>query len=151
MNTTKTPPIPKKYTRKRKVEFWGATYNVTPAVCKGHLGDGKLLLGFQCANTRPDYYLIRVGSDFFEDNDGDTDGYERIDVVIDAIEDEFGEKEREREYLMEDLKSQGIEPTAENTDLNGNEDRLGWPVLSLDSGYHWWEVCRLKEPKEPKR
>lgn len=30
-----------------------------------------------------------------------------------------------------------IEPTAENTDLAGNEDRLDWPVLSLDSGYAW--------------
>lgn len=145
--TKSPPPIPRKYSRKRKVEFWGSTHEITPAVARSHLGDGKLLLGFSCLNTRPDYYLIRVDSKFFDDDDDDI--MDRIEEdVIDALADEFGEKEREREYLTDDLREQGIEPTAENTDLNGNEDLLGWPVLSLDSGWSWWVEAKLKPRKK---
>lgn len=139
---TTAPPIPDEYTRTRTVHHWGSDYEVTPAVATEALGDGKLLLGFQCLNTRPDYYLIRVDSGFFAD--GEDDISDRIDdEVLDALIDKFGEKEREREYLKDDLREKGIEPTGENTDLAGNEDRLGWPVLSLDSGFHWWEEARL--------
>ena len=138
----KPPPIPKKYTRKRTVHFWGSDYKVKPAAVVGFHGDGRLLLGFQCLNTRPDYYLVRVDSAFFSDDD-DEDGCDKIEEVVELIEEEYSEKEREREYLADDLRAKGIEPTADNTDLAGNEDRLGWPALSLDSGYHWWEVAKL--------
>lgn len=136
MPKTIPPPIPRSFTRKRKVHWWGGDYTVKPAVVKAHLGDGKLLLWFQCLNTRPDYYLIRVDSGFYGKPGSESD-YENIGEVIEAIEEEFGEKEREREYLADDLRTLGIEPTGDNTDLAGNEDRLGWPVLSLDSGYCW--------------
>lgn len=134
------PAIPKKYTRARKTEWWGKSYTVKPAAASAHLGDGKLLLAVQCLNTRPDYYLIRVDSKFHEDGN---DGYDSIDGVIEALIDEFSEMEREREELENDLREQGIEPDGDNTDLDGNETVLGWPVLSLDSGYHWWTEAEL--------
>jgi|SRR5581483_287790 len=136
MTTTKPLPISRKYRKPRTVRFWGGDYTITPVVCEECHGDGKLLLQFQPLNTRPNYYIIRVDSAFFSDPD-DPDGYEKIDEVIDLLIEEFSEKEREREYLADDLRAQGIEPDDDNTDLAGNEDRLGWPVLSLDSGYGW--------------
>jgi hypothetical protein len=140
--TTKPPPIPKKHTKTHKVHFWGSDYTVTPAVVEAHHGDGKLLMWFAPLNTRPNYYLVRVDSRFFKCDEDDV--YYKIEsVVIEMIEEEFSEKEREREYLADDLRAQGIEPDHTNTDLAGNEDRLGWPVLSLDSGYSWGVVCRL--------
>lgn len=142
--TIKRPPsIPTKFTRKRRVRHWGNEYDVTPAVVRQHMGNGRLLLALQPLNTRPNYYLIRVDSTFFDDEDTD-DFLDRIDEVKDMIADEYGDKESERELLADDLRAQGIEPDASNTDLAGNEDRLGWPVLSLDSGCGWWEVARLK-------
>lgn len=136
MSKLKAPPIPRRFTKTRKVHWWGSDYTVKPVVVKAHLGDGGLLLYFQPLNTRPDYYLIRVDSNFYGEPGSEKD-YDGIGAVIEAIEDEYGEKEREREHLAEDLREQGIEPTGDNTDLDGNEDRLGWPVLSLDSGYCW--------------
>lgn len=133
---TALPAIPKKFTRHREVHWWGRDYKVKPAVVNTHLGDGKLLLWFSPLNTRPDYYLIRVDSTFFGEPGSEAD-YDNVADVIEAIAEEYGEKEREREHLAEDLREQGIEPTGENTDLAGNEGRLGWPVLSLDSGYTW--------------
>jgi hypothetical protein len=133
--TTIAPRLPKRFTKPRRVEFWGGKYNVTPAVAEAHLGDGRTLLRFTPLNTRPDYYLVRVDSSWGKGEDWDD--HEHINDVIELLEEEFSEKEREREYLSDDLREQGIEPTAENTDLDGNEDRLGWPVLSLDSGYCW--------------
>jgi hypothetical protein len=85
---TEPPPIPKKYTRTRTVHHWGADYQVTPAVAQEHLGNGRLLLWFQCMNTRPNYYLIRVDSDFLLRED---QGADQIEEVIEVLEDEFGE------------------------------------------------------------
>lgn len=126
----KPPAIPKRYTRTRKVTFWGAEYTITPAVAKGYLGDGRQILAFQPANTRPERYLIRVDSSWIGDA-----MYDHIDEVIDALEDEFSEKEREREYL---IYEEGVDP--EEADLANYPDELGWPALSLDSGYCWWTI-----------
>lgn len=130
--TVTAPPIPKRFTKTRTVRFWGASYSITPLAADGHLGDGRRLLRFAPLNTRPDYYLVRVDSAW----DGEAI-HDHIDDIIDALIECFSEKERERESLAEELRSQGIEPTAANTDLAGNEDRLGWPALDLDSGYSW--------------
>lgn len=139
MTATTAPPIPRRFTRRRKVHWWGSDYQITPAVARGHLGDGQQLLCVQPLNTRPDYYLIRCDSTWVVD--GSDEWYDRLEEIIDALIDEFSEKEREREYLAEDLRAAGIEPDGENTDLAGNEDRLGFPVLSLDSGCAWESVA----------
>lgn len=142
IETVEPPSIPERFRKTRTVDWWGCKSEVTPAIVDAHLGNGRRLLRFQPLNTRPDYYLIRVdskwdcGSDEFLDN--------HIEDVIETIIDQYGEIEREREYLEEDLREQGIEPTGDNTDLAGNEDRMGWPVLSLDSGYTWGTVCFLR-------
>lgn len=137
--TAKPPAIPRHRTKTRKVTFWGEEYTITPAVVSGHLGDGKTLLMVQPLNTRPNYYLIRVDSAW-----STKDGYDHdhIDEATDVIDDEFGEMEHERERLADDLREQGITPNGDNTDLAGNEDRLDWPVLSLDSGCCWNVVAR---------
>ncbi len=146
----KPPPIPKRYTRERTVHFWGYDYQVTPATATGHLGDGRQLLWFEPMNTRPNYYLIRIDSSWGEGDEDDEDFEDmcdHIDEIVDALADEFSEMEREREYLEDDLREQGIEPDGYDTDLAGNEDRLGWPVLSLDSGYSWGIVAIFKNRK----
>jgi len=139
---TKRSTIPATYTRARQIRHWGTTYTVTPAVVDVKLGNGRQLLAVTPLNTRPNYYLIRVSSAWIGDKIHD-----HLDEIYDAIIDQYGEKEREREYLIEDLRERGIEPTAANTDLAGNEDRLDWPVLSLDSGCAWETVAVLKGGK----
>lgn len=141
---TEAPPIPERFKKTRTVEWWGGKYQVTPVIVEQHLGNGRRLLRFQPLNTRPDYYLIRIDSAW---DCGADEFYDRLEEIIEAIEDEYSEKEREREYLEEDLRAQGIEPTGDNTDLAGNEDRLGWPVLSLDAGYSWGTVCFLRRTR----
>lgn len=132
----KAPAIPRRFTCQQKAYHWGYYYDVTPAVAKGHLGDGRQLLMVQSLNTRPNYYLIRIDSSWSVDNSDEW--RDRMDSeVYEMLIDEFSEKEREREFLAEDLIAAGIEPTAENTDLDGNEDRLGFPVLNLDCGHAW--------------
>lgn len=145
--TIEPPAIPNRFRRTRTVEWWGYKSEVTPAIVDAHLGNGRRLLRVQPLNTRPNYYLIRVDSKW---DCGSDEFYDLLEDIYEAIEDEYGEKERERECLAEDLREQGIEPTGDNTDLAGNEDRLDWPVLSLDSGCTWGTVCFLRRSKKTK-
>lgn len=125
---TTAPPIPAQYTAPHTLTFWGERHAVTPAVAEAHLGDGRCLLAFTCADTRPNFYLIRVDSGFLAAGDaGDPAG--DIAAVIDALADEFGERDNERELLGDELDADG--------------DGLGWPVLNLDSGYDWAHVADL--------
>jgi hypothetical protein len=142
-----TVNIPPSFTKQRTVEWWGQKHEVQPLLCDAILGNGRLLLAVQMLNTRPDYYLIRIDSKWSKKMDLDEFYDHMSDEIIETLIDQFSEKEREREYLEDDLRAQGIEPTGDNTDLNGNEDRLGWPVLSLDSGYAWWIKATLKRGK----
>jgi hypothetical protein len=140
VTATAAPSIPRRFTCHHKVHFWGHDYDVKPAVAKGYLGDGRQLLRFQPLSTRPDYYLIRIDSSWAVDDSDEW--YDRLDdEILQMLIDEFSEKEREREYLAEDLRAAGIEPDETNTDLAGNEGRLGFPVLSLDSGYSWSSIA----------
>lgn len=141
MAKRKKARFPRSMTKPHKLTFWGKEYDITPAKVNQVLGDGKKILWFEPLNTRPDYYIIRVDSSFGTEGNDD---HEDIEDVIEAIADEYSEIERERECLEQDLVDQGIEPDGDNTDLAGNEDRLGWPVLSLDSGYSWGEMKLTK-------
>jgi hypothetical protein len=134
MTTTNRPKaIPRKMLKTRTVDWWGGKHQVTPAKVDGVHGNGKVLMVFAPLCTRPNYYLIRVDSICLDKEAV----YDALDDIEEIIESEYSEKETERGFLAEDLRAQGIEPTAENTDLAGNEDRLGWPVLSLDNGVSW--------------
>jgi hypothetical protein len=118
--------------------WWGQDHRCEPKFVEKKLGNGKMLLGVQPLNTRPNYYVIRV-SDKWRGKMSGHDWFNYVEEVIyEAIIDEYSEKERERETLAEDLRAAGIMPDGSNTDLHGNEDRLGWPVMSLDSGCAWW-------------
>lgn len=141
---TATERLRRRIEVERNIHWWGYDYKVTPRFVLETLGNGRRLLWVQPLNTRPNYYVIRVDSSWVGD-----EMYEHIEEVYDAIEDQYGEKEQEREFLAEDLREKGIEPTGENTDLDGNEDRLGWPVLSLDSGCAWSdeELPKLKRKR----
>lgn len=123
----------------REVSFWGCKYTITPRFVTKKFGDGKKLLAVQPLNTRPNYYVIRIDSRWYREK-RDSTIIDHTDDIVEAIIDEYSEIEREREYLTEDLEEQGIEPDGDNTDLAGNEDRLGWPVWSGDSGHAWFEV-----------
>lgn len=139
--TTIAPAIPLRFTRPHTTRHWGRDYDVTPAVFGGYLGNGRQLLWVQPLCTRPNYYLIRIDSSWRVDDSDEW--YDRFEEVIDALEEEFSEKEREREYLADDLRAKGIEPDGWNTDLAGNEDRLGFPVLSLDCGCAWNSIAKF--------
>lgn len=138
--TASAPAIPRRFTRPHYVRFWGRDYTVTPTAAKGYLGDGRQLLWLQPLNTRPEYYLIRIDSAWKVDSSDEWHGRLEEDIIEKLI-DEFSEKEREREYLAEDLREQGIDLDGWNTDLAGNDDRLGFPVLSLDSGFCWNSIA----------
>lgn len=138
--------IEKPYTTR----FWGRECRCEPKFVTKKLGNGKLLLAVQPLNTRPNYYVIRV-SDKWQGKMNTDDWSDYVEeVVYEAIIDEYSEKERERECLAEDLRAAGIEPNGSNTDLAGNEDRLDWPVMSLDSGGAWFEYELPKTRKKRK-
>jgi hypothetical protein len=124
--TVEPPPIPGRFRKTRTVEWWGYKSEVTPAIVDAYLGNGRRLLRFQPLNTRPDYYLIRIDSKW--DCGGDKFIDEHLDDIIEAIINQYSEMEREREYIEENLREQGIEVTGDNTDLDGNEDRRAWQL-----------------------
>jgi hypothetical protein len=121
--------------QEQEVIFWGQGYRITRLLINAVLGDGKKLAGIQPLNTRPNYYVIRVDSGWDLSNWGDGDLFvDDLEDVYEAIEDQFSEIEREREYLIED----GVSP--ERADLAYYPEELGWPVFSLDSGVGWFEL-----------
>lgn len=124
----------------RPTNWWGCECICSPRFVEATFGDGRQLVAIQPLNTRPSYYVIRVdsrwglrGGDIWWDN---------LDDIYEAISDEWGEKERERYRLIEDMAEQGIFPgdPRYNDDLTGNEDRLDWPVASWDAGAGWWHI-----------
>lgn len=78
----------------QEVEFWGQKYTITPRLLTRRFGDGKKLIHVTPLNTRPDYYVVCVGSRWQTDNCADPDVgpllCDRIDDILDAIEDQFG-------------------------------------------------------------
>lgn len=141
MSTITVPKIPRRFTHRHKTTHWGIEYLVKPAVVSEALGDGRLLLWVQPLSTRPDYYLIRIDSKWIDLNGDEFRDYVQSEI-LDAITEEYSEKEREREYLEEDLAEEGIAKEHMNLDLDGNEARLGWPVLDLDCGFAWGVEAR---------
>lgn len=72
--------------RPTTARLWGTDFAVTPRVVPGQLGDGRKLIALQPANTRPDYYVVRL--------DGGTDmndPAEWLDDAYDLIADAFGD------------------------------------------------------------
>lgn len=118
-----------------RTRWWGQEYTCDPRFVEQALGDGNVLLGMQPLNTRPHYYVIRVDSSWHLDGcricgiskECPDLVAEHLDEIYDAIEDEYGERDRIRES-NEDLEP-GQEP-----------DPDCWPVLDLDCGASWFPI-----------
>ena len=109
-----------------RVRFWGAEYTVTPCVCSTVFGDGQQLVAFQPLDTRPEYYVLFVGSDWNLDNCGGEDGPRLVDYhneILTALEEDYGSADDYEEGV-------GCE----------GEEWPGWPVTSFDSGEQWFEL-----------
>lgn len=112
--------------RPHQVRFWGAEYTVTPRVCSTVFGDGKHLVAFQPLDTRPEYYVLFVSSDWSVDTFGAPRGSCLVDhynEILSAIEEEWGS--------MDDYQEGGC--------CEG-EEWPGWPVGSFGSGAQWFEL-----------
>ena len=105
----------------RKVTLWGREYTVTPELIEEELGDGKALLWVEPMNSRPDYYILKVDSSWFE-NGEPRDG---------AIEDNESE-------IFRVIEDQCLDADETYEGLNDDSDEpLPWPALSTSSGWTW--------------
>lgn len=116
-----------------KTRWWGSDCTCDPRFVEAALGDGEVLLGLQPLNTRPNYYVIRVDSKWHLqgcrecENDCPDELVEHLDEIYDAIEDEYGWKDRIDESNAE--LAEGEEP-----------DDTDWPVLNDDCGSSWFTI-----------
>lgn len=68
-----------------ETKFWGQPCTCDPKLIETVFGDGRRLIYYTPLATRPNYYIVRVGSDW------DDDVYiERMEEVYEAIEADFG-------------------------------------------------------------
>lgn len=101
-----------------ETEFWSQKCTCDPKLIDQVFGDGKRLIYYTPLMTRPNYYIIRVGSDWNEDVYMD-----RLEEVLEAIEADFGNGEDARydEEIGEEAKGDDWEP-------------LEWPALRDGGG-----------------
>jgi hypothetical protein len=101
----------------RKVSFWGADYEITPELVEERFGDGRQIIAYQPLNTRPNYYVVRIGRGRETDNCSEK-WPDRLDDIQAAVDEQCG-----------------------NTDDEGlDETERGWPVHSDGSGCTWWTL-----------
>ncbi len=105
--------------RPREVEFWGHASTVTPALVPQIFGDGLAWLKFVPLNTRPAYYLVRIGSDV-----DDESIYDLLDDIQGAIAEQWGDTQNYECSCVPEVKY-------------CPECRPEWPALSSDSGCSW--------------
>lgn len=68
-------------------EWWGSTYDFTPALLDKVYGDGKRLLMLFPIMERPRYWVVRIDSKWHTDGDLHE---EVLDDIYDQIDDQFG-------------------------------------------------------------
>ncbi len=73
--------------KQRVVEFWGRRYRITPHLVSKIFGDGKQTIHLTPLNTRPNYYIVCIGSktDLTEDS-----WLGLLEEIQEEIEEEFG-------------------------------------------------------------
>ncbi|MHD0644454.1 hypothetical protein ACYPKM_02305 [Pseudomonas aeruginosa] len=108
-------------------KFWGQDCICDPRLVSTIFGDGRQLFRYAPIDTRPNYYIIRVGSDWTEDS-------YRVheEDILQAIEHDFsnadnGQYDQETGATLPD----------------GEWERLEWPALHDGGGeynfVHWTE------------
>jgi len=89
-------------TKRHKTSLWGQESETTPTVVHTVFGDGGSVVTLEPMDSRPDYYVILADSSFncFEDFLGFMADNEEL--VLQAIEDEYGNVDDEAGYDWED-------------------------------------------------
>jgi hypothetical protein len=116
--------------RRHKVRFWGRNYVITPRLVDWIHGDGLQVIYFMPLNTRPNYYVVRIGSKVSLNNSDELSfADEVLGDLYGEIEDQFGCSQEEWEHD------------------NGRTYRRQnpWPALSEDNGSCWGLLAMLKE------
>jgi hypothetical protein len=96
--------------------FWGMPVRVRPAMCPTVIGDGGKLAYLTPINERPNHFAILVPSWYTED-----DLRERSELLIQTIEEVFGNSDRDRETDEEDQADEAADK---------------WPIWS-DGGHSY--------------
>lgn len=82
--------------RRHKVHFWGCDYFVRPRLVDEIFGDGQQLMKLFPLDTRPNYYVVRIGTGWIDSCDRGSDEFlDRLDEICEAIDDQFGIAEGE--------------------------------------------------------
>jgi hypothetical protein len=112
--------------------LWGSEHKITPLLVTEVFGDGRALFAIIPLNTRPNYYVVRGDSSGKGMSTNETADW--IEKIRDAIEEDYSEISREREFLIEN----GV--AEEDADLANYPNEMGWPVLNGDAGVSWSEI-----------
>lgn len=118
-------------------KFWGQPARVDPRFVEAVLGDGRQLLGMTTLDSRPNYYVIRVDSNWHLsmcrkcENHCPDQLFEHLEEIYEAIENEYGRALDEE---------------------TGEKDP--WPAFDDESGCSWFpfndqEVVRLCGGADP--
>lgn len=84
--------------RRHRRLMWGQPHWVKPRLVSAIFGDGKVLLLLTPIMTRPNYFVVRIDSEWHLDKDGG--GLcEHLPEIQESIEDQFGY------YMEEDAKA----------------------------------------------
>lgn len=122
-----TPAQIARMTRKHVTKFWGQDCDCEPVFIDQTLGDGMQLVAITPLNTRPNYYLIRIDSDWSVYNRDTNALCEHLDEIYDAIEDQVGRRW--------------------NEDDDGEQYATDWPAMDDENGVSWCTAMDLLEEK----
>jgi hypothetical protein len=112
--------------------MWGQPHTVHPRLCSTVFGDGAMLLGVEPTNTRPEYYVVRIDSEW-NGKDLDDEPFRDFldDDVIEALFDEFG--------------------NADDGPEDGGElgETADWPAVDLSCGHAWFVIKDVRASDWP--
>lgn len=123
-----------------EIEFLGTLWThgdsgmMTPYVCECSFGDGLKLMAFSTINQRPNYHIVRVGSDWDSDV-AFSCGPQDIDEIMSAIEDECGPGRPRDEW---------DEEWPEGTWDEEHDPKAVFPALDDRDGCSWGEISWLE-------
>lgn len=121
--------------RKEVIRHWGDEHTVTPRLVQRSFGDGKKLASLVPLGTRPNYYVVRVGSNWNND-----DWLDSLDDIPDAINDQFG---------AVDFECEVCGGTDSNFDGCECQTERHFPRLDLSCGVCWGDYKAATATPEP--